>query len=135
MDRDILVVTDEEASKLAPTPQAFFWVVDISAETNPIPIATYLVPSDEAPEEKGRFGCHQPAEQLYDNTMYVTWFAGGLRAIDISNPYQPREVGYYVPLPGKGQKVVMSNDVFRRDDGLLFLGDRYDGLEILESEL
>ena len=135
MDRDILVVTDEEASKLAPTPQAFFWVVDISEETNPIPIATYLVSGDGAPQDKGRFGCHQPAEQLYDNTMYVTWFSGGLRAIDISNPYQPKEVGYYVPLPGKGQKVVMSNDVFRRDDGLLFLVDRYDGLEILESEL
>jgi hypothetical protein len=47
----------------------------------------------------------------------------------------PTEIGYYVPLPGKGQKIVMSNDVFRRDDGLLFLVDRYDGLEILESEL
>jgi hypothetical protein len=44
-------------------------------------------------------------------------------------------VGYYVPVPGKGQKVVMSNDVFRRDDGVLFLVDRYDGLEILESKI
>ncbi|MGH7832648.1 MAG: LVIVD repeat-containing protein, partial [Candidatus Binatia bacterium] len=73
--------------------------------------------------------------QVYDNVMYVTWFACGLRAIDISNPYSPQEAGYYVPLPGKGQKVVMSNDVFRRDDGLLFLVDRYDGLEILASEI
>ena len=28
-----------------------------------------------------------------------------------------------------------SNDVFRSDNGLLYLTDRYDGLEILESQL
>ena len=135
MDRDFLVVTDEEAGKLAPTPPAFFWMVDITDETRPIPVSTYMVPGNGTGGVPGRFGAHQPAEQLYDNIMYVTWFAGGLRAIDIANPYQPKEVGYYVPLPGKGQKIVMSNDVFRRDDGLLFLVDRYDGFEILESEL
>jgi len=134
MDRDILVVTDEEAEKLGPGPDAFFWIVDITDETRPIPISTFMLPANGAESAGGRYGCHQPAEQLYDNVMYVTWFAGGLRAIDISNPYQPLEVGYYVPVPGKGQKVVMSNDVFRRDDGLLFLVDRYDGLEILESQ-
>ena len=29
----------------------------------------------------------------------------------------------------------MSNDVFRRDDSMLFLIDRFDGLEILEPEI
>ena len=65
----------------------------------------------------------------------MTWFAGGLRALDFSNPYSPKEVGTYMPTPGKGQKAVQSNDVFRRDDGLLFLIDRLDGLEILESQV
>ena len=65
----------------------------------------------------------------------MTWFSGGLRVLDITNPYSPREVGYYVPQPGKGQKTVKSNDVFRSDNGLLYLTDRYDGLEILESQL
>jgi hypothetical protein len=72
---------------------------------------------------------------VYDNILYVTWFAGGLRAVDVSNPYQPAEVGYYVPLPGKGQNTVQSNDVFRSADGLLYLIDRYDGLEILEPQI
>ncbi|MEO6165206.1 MAG: hypothetical protein ABIP88_13835, partial [Candidatus Binatia bacterium] len=75
------------------------------------------------------------AEQVYGNTLYVTWFAGGLRAVDFSNPYQPKEVGYYVPNPGKGQSAVMSNDVFHDKDGKLYLMDRYDGLEILESQV
>ena len=65
----------------------------------------------------------------------VTKWFGGLRAVDVSNPYQPEEVGYYLPLPGKNQNTVQSNDVFRSADGLLYLIDRYDGLEILESQV
>ncbi|MBI2541059.1 MAG: hypothetical protein HYW04_14900 [Deltaproteobacteria bacterium] len=133
MDRDILVVTDEEAQKLQPQPQAFFWVVDITEETRPTPIATFLLPDGH--KTAGRFGAHQPAEQVHGNTLYVTWFSGGLRAVDISNPYLPKEVGFYIPLPGKGQKSVQSNDVFHRKDGMLFLIDRLDGLEILESQI
>jgi hypothetical protein len=67
--------------------------------------------------------------------LFVTWFAGGLRAIDIANPYLPKEVGFYVPLPGKDQTTVKSNDVFRCEDGLLYLVDRLEGLEILESQV
>ncbi|MBI2991548.1 MAG: hypothetical protein HYY47_05355, partial [Deltaproteobacteria bacterium] len=89
MDRDILVVTDEEAQKLQPQPQAFFWVVDITEETRPTPIATFLLPDGH--KTAGRFGAHQPAEQVHGNTLYVTWFSGGLRAVDISNPYLPKE--------------------------------------------
>lgn len=44
-------------------------------------------------------------------------------------------IGYYVPEPGRGQKTVKSNDVYRADNGLLYLIDRLDGLEILESEV
>jgi len=136
MGRDIMIVTDEEVGeKLFPTPFAFLWVVDITEETRPIPISTFMIPYDGESAPGHRFGAHQPAEQVYDNILYVTWFAGGLRALDFSNPYEPKEVGYYVPLPGKGQKAVQSNDVFQRDDGMLFLVDRHDGLEILESRI
>jgi hypothetical protein len=135
MDRDILVVADEDAQKRAPLPPAFLWIVDITDETHPVPISTYVLPPSPSSNPEFKVGCHQPAEQVYDNTLYVTWFSGGLRALDISNPYSPKEVGYYVPQPGKGQKTVKSNDVFRSDNGLLYLMDRYDGLEILESQV
>src|SRR6058998_1592467 len=136
MDRDFMIVTDEEVGeKLMPTPNAFLWVVDITKETLPLPVATFIVLFDGKSTNEFRFGAHQPAEQVYDNTLYVIWFGGGLRAIDFSNPYIPKEVGFHILLPGKGQKVVMSNDVFHDQDGKLYLVDRYDGLEILESQI
>ncbi|HYY23887.1 MAG TPA: hypothetical protein VE689_00265, partial [Candidatus Udaeobacter sp.] len=136
MERDFMIVTDEEVGeKLNDTHNAFLWVVDITKETLPLPIATFIVPFDGKSTNEFRFGAHQPAEQVYGNTLYVTWFGGGLRAVDFSNPYIPKEVGYYIPLPGKGQKVVMSNDVFHDKDGKLYLIDRYDGFEILESQV
>jgi hypothetical protein len=30
------------------------------------------------------------------NLFYQAWYNQGLRAIDISNPFRPREVGYYI---------------------------------------
>ncbi|MGH7834075.1 MAG: LVIVD repeat-containing protein [Candidatus Binatia bacterium] len=136
MGRDVMIVTDEEVrARLSPKPFAFLWVVDITEETRPIPISTFMVPHDGESGGGNWFGAHQPAEQVYGNILYVTWFAGGLRAVDFSNPYSPKEVGFYVPMPGKGQKAVQSNDVYHRDDGLLFLVDRLDGLEILESRV
>jgi hypothetical protein len=135
MGRDILVVADEDAQKRAPLPPAFLWIVDITEETHPVPISTYVLPPSPSADPEFKVGCHQPAEQVYDNTLYVTWFSGGLRALDISNPYSPKEVGYYVPRPGKGQQTVKSNDVFRDNNGLLYLVDRYEGLEILESQV
>ena len=136
MERDWMIVTDEEVGeKLNETHNAFLWVVDITKEELPLPVATFIVPFDGKSTNEFRFGAHQPAEQVYGNTLYVTWFGGGLRAVDFSNPYIPKEVGYYIPNPGKGQKVVMSNDVFHDKDGKLYLMDRYDGLEILEPQI
>ncbi len=132
MDRDILVVADEEAQKKRPDPPAFLWLFDITDEEHPVPISTHFLPRVDAP---GKVGAHQPAEQVYDNILFVTYFSAGLRMLDISNPYAPEEIGYYVPSPGKGQKAPMSNDIFRRDDAMLFLIDRFDGLEILEPEI
>jgi hypothetical protein len=135
MNRDVMIVSDEEAGKLAPTPPAFMWVVDITDESRPVPISTYAPAAAASIAPGYQYGAHQPAEQVYDNKIFITWFSGGLRVVDVSNPYSPTELGYYVPEPGRGQKTVKSNDVFRADNGLLYLIDRLDGFEILESEV
>jgi hypothetical protein len=110
------------------------WMVDVTDEGKPIPVSTFRGPHDpSAPPNEG-FGAHQPQEQLYEdnNVIAVTWFAGGLRMVDISDPYAPCEAGHYVPLPGAGQSRVGSNDVFVSPDRRMYLIDRFNGLEILE---
>ena len=57
MGREILVVVDEEAQKSAPLPYAFMWVVDISDEAHPVPIATFMPDIDGEPAD--RYGAHQ----------------------------------------------------------------------------
>ncbi len=64
--------------------------------------------------------------------VYVAWFRGGLRIVDIADPEKPEEAGYFIPTPGAGQKTVQSNDVFVDDRGLIYLLDRLNGLDILE---
>ncbi|MFQ5693798.1 MAG: LVIVD repeat-containing protein [Nitrospinota bacterium] len=132
--RRFLAVTDEDiADRLAARPNGWFWMVDITDETNPIPVSTWSVPQDHDFNPDEWFGAHQPQEQVYENNLLcVTWFAGGLRVLDVSDPYRPEEVGYFIPEPGKGQTLVQSNDVFVGGDGLIYLLDRFDGLDILE---
>ena len=134
MGRKIAVVTDEEVGdRLFPSPNAFLWMVDITDEKHPVPVATWRVPHDEPFNRDCWFGAHQPQETVNGNIILVTWFAGGLRAVDISNPYRPEEVAFFMPSPGAGQKIVQSNDVFvDKGRGLVFLIDRLNGLDILE---
>lgn len=133
MGRKVLVVTDEEvADRLAPSPNAFLWIVDITDETRPVPISTFRVPHDLPFDRECWFGAHQPQEIVDGNVLCVTWFAGGLRAVDISDVYRPTEIGSFMPTP-YGSHPVQSNDVFfERERGLIYVIDRFRGLDILE---
>lgn len=132
--RQFLLVTDEEVrDRLAPSPAAFLWIVDITDETNPIPVSTFRVPNAKPFDPICSFGAHQPQEQIDGNIVFVSWFAGGLRAVDVSDPYIPTEVGHFQPEPGRGQTIVQSNDIFfDRRTNLIYLLDRLCGLDVLE---
>ena len=52
--------------------------------------------------------------------------------VDIQDPYRPTEVGYFVPDPVGGGRSAQSNDVFYDGKGLLYVIDRFNGLDILE---
>ena len=81
------------------------------------------------------FGAHQPQEVIDSNVVLSVWFAGGLRAVDISDIYKPVEVGRFIPEPGRGQKYVQSNDLFvDRPRGLVYVIDRLSWLDILEIQ-
>jgi hypothetical protein len=84
---------------------------------------------------------------LYGKVALVTWFNAGVRAIDVRNPFQPKELGYYIPaiteatdkrcikVDGKDRcKVaIQSNNVETDERGLIYVVDRANtGLHILE---
>ena len=76
---------------------------------------------------------HQYFERMKSGTLvYCTWFAGGLRIVDLADPSAPEEVGYYVPEPARGRAGPMTNDVDVDDRGLIYLVDRGPQFDILE---
>lgn len=135
--KDIAVVVDEEPGRArAGHIPGFMWVFDVTDETKPAPLSAYFMSEQDTPwsraEHGGRFGAHQCHERMTDSLVYLTWFRGGLRIVDIANPHKPKEVGYYIPAPGKDQKTPQSNDVFVDGQGLIYVIDRLNGLDILE---
>lgn len=132
--RRFAVVTDEDTTDdVLEEPPAFMWVLDITTETHPVPVATYQVDPAGLAVPGKRFGAHQPWEHIRDDHMvFLAWFSGGVRAVDVSNPYAPREAGYYVPPAPDGQAVPQTNDIYVDGRGLVFAIDRYRGLSILE---
>ena len=115
-----------------------FYILDISditQESNPLPISTFQVPGldpDGAPQEQ-MMGCHQPSERFSGNIIPFAWFAQGLRLVDISDPFAPKEVGHYIPDPQAGAERASSNDVTTDSRGLIYLVDRIGGVDIIES--
>jgi hypothetical protein len=136
--RRVLVVADEDVAKLWPAAPSFAWVYDITEERVPTPIATFQVPGldpDGAPQPP-MTGCHQPSERLAGGTVIpFAWFAQGLRLVDIADPFQPREVGHYLPDAPAGCERASSNDVTLDGRGLVYLIDRQRGIDILETSV
>jgi hypothetical protein len=68
---------------------------------------------------------HNPT--VLTNLVFVNWLGNGIRAIDISNPFNPEEVGHARPVPWGD---VMTYPDFH--DGLLYVGDNHSGLHVLK---
>ena len=133
--RDILVVADEDVAKLYPSPPAFTWIYDITHEAQPTPIATWQVEGidpDGAPQEP-MTGCHQPSERVSGTIIPFAWFAQGMRLVDIADPFRPKEVGHYIPATPRGGTRPSSNDVTIDSRGIVYLVDRINGVDILET--
>ncbi|OGA46765.1 MAG: hypothetical protein A3G24_14220 [Betaproteobacteria bacterium RIFCSPLOWO2_12_FULL_62_13] len=146
LSRGLLIVTDESNKDEAADWPKLAWVVDAREETNLVPIATLPLPPVEVFGKRGgRFGAHNlhenypgPLSWRSDRIVVGAFFNAGVRAYDISNPYQPREIAYYVPgapaLSPKG--AIQMNDVYIDDRGLVFAVDRFSGgLYVLEMTI
>ncbi len=133
--RRIMVVADEDVAKLWPAPPAFTWVYDITEERLPTPIATWQVEGidEDGSPQPPMTGCHQPSERFHGNIVPFAWFAQGLRILDFSDPFRPKEVGYYESEAPEGYDRASSNDVTTDSRGLIYLIDRQRGVDIIES--
>ena len=112
------------------------WMVDITDETNPIPVSTYFPPTRGLPPARYdapayRIGPHQPFDEdlnITDNLLYLACFGAGIRVLDISNPYELNEVGHYIP-----NQPTQVDDCYVDDRGLIYATDRLTGkLYIME---
>jgi hypothetical protein len=75
---------------------------------------------------------------FYKKVAMIAYFNAGIRAIDVRNPWQPKEIGYYIPaiteatdkrclkVDGKDRcKVaIQTNNVETDDRGLIYVVDR-----------
>ena len=129
-------------------------LMDMSDESKPraMSILPTPIPSEQASytsyaQRGGKFGphnIHMPHHQSclakVGNLLHLTYFAGGLRLYDIRDPYQPREIGYFVPgdpqerlarpyLPTK--LVPQYEDILIDSRGFIYVGDRNYGLTVL----
>jgi hypothetical protein len=78
-------------------------IYDITAETSPVGVSSWYVPeaSGNFCSRPGRFGPHDQNIDFnpiyYERVMFVTYGNAGVRAVDIRDPYHPKEIGYYIP--------------------------------------
>jgi hypothetical protein len=56
-----------------------------------------------------------------------------LRLVDYADPFAPKEVGYFMPEAAPGADRASSNDVTIDDRGLIYLVDRVNGVDIIET--
>ena len=129
-----MLLADADVAKLHPHAPAFMWVVDVTDETNPIPLSSWQVEgldTDGAPQPD-MTGCHQPSEVVTSTEIPFAWFAQGLRIIDIADPQRPAEVAHFMPDPPPGSDRLCANDTTIDERGLIYLYDRVRGVHILE---
>lgn len=135
--RRIAVCVDEEHDHTPGALHGFMWVFDVTDLDNIHALSAFDVSEMDSPWSRapGRFGAHQFREKMDSSLVYLTWFSGGLRVVDVKNPAQPKEVAHYIPEPVGDQPSPQSNDCDVDENGLIFLLDRNVGLEILEMSL
>jgi len=146
LDRGLLVVSDESVADGAKDWPKLVWILDVREETKPVPISTCpLPPVKTFAKRGGRFGAHnlhenRPAPGTWISEQFIvgTFFNGGVRAFDTSDPFHPREVAWAVPpAPRKSRvKAIQLNDVFVDERQIVYTVDRMiGGLYIYEMKL
>jgi hypothetical protein len=151
--RDIVMIVDEQIRNECQEERQIVWFVDVTVEAKPMVVSNFSVPeaSGNFCQRGGRFGAHSSNESMapvfYKKVVFITYFNAGVRAVDVRNPYQPKEIGYFIPsiteatdkrcIKVDGQDrcktAIQSNNVETDDRGYVYVVDRANtGMHILE---
>jgi hypothetical protein len=102
--RDFVILTSESTSNSCFEPHEHMnFFVDITQEEFPFPVSNYHVPESEGLfcDRGGRFGAHSQNwsynENFYKKIVVFSYFNAGARAVDVRDPYNPKEVGFFIP--------------------------------------
>lgn len=151
--RDFLVVPGETGPGECQETRQMVRIFDITTEARPVGVSTWTVPeaSGNFCTEGGRFGTHSTNENMtsiyYKRVIFVAHFNAGVRALDVRDPFTPKEIAYYVPAitektdkrcVGTGanqhcRTAIQTNNLDVDDRGYIYAADRANtGLHILQ---
>lgn len=123
-------------------------MISVKNEAKPKVVAEYKLPQNEEsfcttdpPRPSSSYASHNPT--VTPNLALISWHAGGLQAVDISNPAKPKQAAEFVPDPlpfvvtedpalSAGQDKVVTWSFPIIQDGLIYVVDVRNGLYILE---
>jgi hypothetical protein len=149
--RDFVVLVSESLRNECQEVRQLTFLVDITTESKPFTVSTFQVPAGDFCQRGGRFGPHSSNESFapvyYGKVVFIAYFNAGVRAVDIRDPFRPREVGYFIPavtahterrcveVAGvqRCKVAIQTNNVEVDDRGFVYLADRANtGLHIVE---
>ncbi len=151
--RDMLMIVDEAILNECNEARQMVWFADLTVETRPMVVSNYTVSekSGDFCSRGGRFGAHSSNESMapvfYKKVALISFFNAGVRAIDVRDPYAPREIASFVPaittntdkrcvtVEGKERCriAIQTNNVETDERGYIYIVDRANtGMHILE---
>ena len=143
--KNLLIVSSEDTANNCFGQQPHdAWILDITSESTPWPMATLNVPQDPGDfcDKGARFGAHAVTEAIYPpyygKIVGVSWFNAGVRIWDIRDPKNPRPIAYYIQAPNENtiascatingvahcQNATMNDYVEFDDRGYIYAADR-----------
>jgi hypothetical protein len=149
--RDFVVLVSESLKNECQEPRQLTFMVDVTTPSRPQSVATFEVPEGDFCTRGGRFGPHSSNESFtpvfHGRMVFLAYFNAGVRAVDIRDPFHPREAAYFIPAVTQNtaprcvkvngvdrcKTAIQTNNVEVDDRGLVYLADRANtGLHIVE---
>ena len=149
--RDFVVLVSESLRNECQEIRQLTFLVDVTDVARPQVVSTFEVPERDFCTRGGRFGPHSSNESFtpiyYGKLVFLAYFNAGVRAVDIRDPFHPREAAFYVPAvtPNTDKRCVtmsgaercktaiQTNNLEVDERGYVYIVDRANtGLHILE---